>query len=816
MKTIRVIGFIILALVLLVGIRCGYILTFKWYKARTVEQSFDEVSVSGIYPHLAVFNKHHAEERPGETGIGAVVPWGDYLYVVTYSAHRPKGSSDQLYVIDKKGSMEAHPLSVGGTPANRMIHRESQQMIIGPYFIRQNGEVRVVPVDQMPGRLTATARHLTEPATKVYFFTMEEGLYEVDVFTLEVKEIYRDGNVRNPVDIAGPLLPGYHGKGAYTGQKHLVVANNGEYRWQSTPASGCLAEWDGYDWKVIERKQFTDVAGPGGLYGNENEDDPIWSIGWDTKSLILKLRDRGEWSTFRLPKASFTYDGLHGWHTEWPRIRDIGREKWLMTMHGMFWAFPPDFSRSQSSGIEPLSSYLKIIPDFARWQGMLVMGCDDASMFDNALVGQPQSNLWFISPDQLDDFGPKTGFGGPWINNQVEALKPSDPFLISGFDQIMVYAESALQPALIRVEKRIKGQSNWDNWGEISLTAGQPHYLIRHNTGSDEWVRFTTEQDADSLTIVMHLTPSGYPEKKDELFESLQPRGSSDIKMGWLRPAGDNGDLQIFSPMKDYANLTGDLKFFEGEMDEDLTLIRDELIPKATPISFDSASVIYTDEAGVRWRMPYGYALQEDHYQELNPRMIREVATERSLMNAGGLFYELPRDISGGISKVKPICTHNRMIMDYCSWRGLMAITGCSPDAKRDDHYFQSGKMEIGLWLGTIDDLWKFGKPTGEGGPWKETPVQTGEFSDPYLMYGFDRKILELSHDSEGSVAFELWADVVGEGVFRGIQVIQVPPDQARGDKKGVSIVLEDGFSAFWVKLRTDKDCKASAKFVYH
>lgn len=282
---------------------------------------------------------------------------------------------------------------------------------------------------------------------------------------------------------------------------------------------------------------------------------------------------------------------------------------------------------------------------------MLVMGCNDASMFDNALVGQPQSNLWFITPDQLDDFGPKIGFGGPWINEAVRALDPSVPFLISGFNQIMVFAETTQQEVRVSIEKRVRGQSNWESWGEIKLTCGIPQYLIHHNSGNDEWVRFTADQDVDSLTVVMHLTPSGYPEKSDHLFRSLQPRGSADIKMGWLRPDGESGDLQIFSLSKDYANLSADLTFVEGEMGEELTAIRDRLIPVAGPLSFDSASVIYTDEAGKRWRLPYGYPDPGDHYHELNPRMIREVATERSLMNTGGLFYELPRDISGGISK---------------------------------------------------------------------------------------------------------------------------------------------------------------------
>lgn len=829
-KGFRVLGFILLAVGLILAIRYVYLLTLDGYESRTIELNFDEPSISGIYPHLAMFNENHASEKPGETGVGAVVPWGDKLYVITYSAHRPKGSSDKLYVIDQKGHQETYPLSVGGTPANRMIHRESRQLIIGPYFIRENGDVRVISPDQMPGRLTATARHLTDPQNKVYFYTMEEGLYEVDVYSLEVKQIYQDGNVRTPPDLAGPLLPGYHGKGAYTGQDRLVVANNGEYHWQKKPESGCLAEWDGYNWKVIERKQFTEVTGPGGLYGNENEDDPVWAVGWDTKSVILKVRDRGEWSTFRLPKASFTYDGLHGWHTEWPRIRDIGQDKWLMTMHGMFWAFPPDFSRSQTSGIEPRSSYLKIIPDFARWQGMLVMGCDDASMFDNALVGQPQSNLWFMTPDQLDDFGPRIGFGGPWMNEPVKALEHSVPFLISGFDQIMIYAEmeqeSKQKHTGIRIEKKEKGGNNWLNWGSLNLNSGAPVYQVFNNSDQDEWIRFTSDQDLDSLSLVMHLTPSGYPEKDDHIFRSLKPRGEADIKLGWLRPDGESGDLQIFSPKQDYANLNGDLEFIEGEVDEALVVLRDKLIPKNSPLSYDSASVIYTDDAGAQWRLPYGYTSDQDFYQELNPRAVREVATERSLLNAGSLFYELPRDISGGVSKIKPICTHKRMITDFCSWRGLMAITGCSPRAQRSAHYFESGEKEIGLWLGTIDDLWKFGKPTGEGGPWKDTPVQASEFSDPYLMYGFDQKTLELSHDLDEVVTFELYFDVTGEGRFVLFQ--QAPaPDQVMGDRvaqPGIVVVFpneikriefEDGFSAFWVRIRADKDCQATARFEY-
>jgi hypothetical protein len=73
-------------------------------------------SVSGIYPSLAMFNNE------GECGTGAVVPWADRLWVITYGPHLPFGSSDKLYEITPDLKQIVRPESVGGTPANRMIH----------------------------------------------------------------------------------------------------------------------------------------------------------------------------------------------------------------------------------------------------------------------------------------------------------------------------------------------------------------------------------------------------------------------------------------------------------------------------------------------------------------------------------------------------------------------------------------------------------------------------------------------------------------------------------------------------------------------
>src|SRR5215207_6208335 len=142
------------------------------------------LQVSGIYPHLAVFNDT-GSVQDNECGIGAVVPWAGKLWLITYPPHRRTGSADKLYELDARMQMTIRPESVGGTHAGRMIHWESQQLIIGPYFIDASGRVRAV--DQAKGlaaRITAVARHLTDPANKVYLFDMEGPVWEVDVHTL--------------------------------------------------------------------------------------------------------------------------------------------------------------------------------------------------------------------------------------------------------------------------------------------------------------------------------------------------------------------------------------------------------------------------------------------------------------------------------------------------------------------------------------------------------------------------------------------------------------------------------------------------------
>lgn len=786
-------------------------------------QTAQQRQASGVYPHLAMFNTGR------ECGTGAVVPWAGKLWVITYSPHSPEGSDDRLYEIDAALRQTVRPESIGGTPANRMIHRESNQLFIGPYAIDASGKVRVIPYEKLYGRPTGNARHLTDPARKIYYATMEEGFYEVDVKTLEVTQIYEDGNrmVKRmaAADIGNPLLPGYHGKGLYSGQGRLVYANNGEPGGGKLPpdaVSGALAEWDGKQWTVVRRNQFCEVMGPGDLYGNPNPaTDPIWSTGWDHRSLILMVRDRGRWHAYRLPKASHTYDGAHGWHTEWPRIRDIGEKDMLMTMHGMFWRFPKTFSAGNSAGIAPRSTYLRVIGDFAQWNGRLVIGSDDAALseFSNVrkvkgnipAVGQSQSNLWFIDPSKLDQLGAPIGRGGVWVNDSVKAGETSEPYLFSGFARRMLHlTHSSPSEATFVLEVDRKGNNQWTQLRKVTVPAKSYQYIIFNPEEAGVWVRLRAERDSDRVTAYFHYSnPDRRTAQADPMFAALAEAGDVEAGAGWVWARGENKRTLLLSTAGGLYEMDGELKMRRIEDSKLWRWMLDSFRPPKDALQVDAASVIYVDEEGKRWRLPKGDARLEKPGPLGPPRVAREVSTERDLFNAAGTFYELPANNSGGIAMVRPVATHNRRIQDYCSYRGMLVLSGVRRNAPASEHVVRSEDGGAAVWLGVSDDLWKLGKPRGEGGPWRDTQVKAGAPSDPYLMTGFDRKRLRLKQTGASQARVRVEVDITGTGLWREYRTF----DLAAG--KELEHAFPDGFDAYWVRTVADRDCTATAIFIY-
>ncbi len=787
----------------------------------------EPVQLSGIYPHLATFNNE------GECGTGAVVPWADRLWVISYGPHLPFGSSDKLYEITPGLQQIIRPESVGGTPANRMIHRESNQLIIGPYLIDAERKVRVIPPKLMPGRLTGNARHLTDPANKIYFATMEEGLYEVDVHSLEVTGLIEDGNpdavkkaeMPHPAKVQSDL-PGYHGKGLYSSQGRVVYANNGDrdkrVLTDPTTPSGALGEWrqPGDNWQLVRRNQFTEVTGPGGIHGSEHPDtDPIWSIGWDARSLILMLLNHGTWHSYRLPKGSHSYDGAHGWNTEWPRIREIGEADLLMTMHGTMWHFPKTFSLENSAGITPRNNYLKVIGDFCRWQDRLVFGCDDTAKSeflnkrkakgDIAGPGQSQSNLWFVDPTTLDHLGPVIGRGAVWLNDDVKAGEASDAYLFSGYTQRTLHLTHDSDAAInVTIEIDAKGNHQWQPLRSVTVPAHGYAWTEFTATETGAWVRLKTDREASKATAFFHYRNADTRSTKAaDLFAGIATPEDKAVTGGLIYARG--------AGLKTLRFVTNDGACYDMGADLKLAPVQDEpgvayarknfAIPKQV-LTVDAASVLYEDDKG-RWRLPKGDAAFDQPGMLGEERVSREVCTERDLFNAHGTFYELPAENAGGVAKIRPICTHNRRIKDYCSYRGLMIISGIANEAK-GEHILRSTDGKAALWAGTIDDLWQFGKPRGIGGPWKDSKVKANEPSDAYLMTGYDQKQLTLSADHTTNITVEV--DLSGTGQWVSYQTFKLEAN------KPLEHRFPKAFTAYWVRVKADADCTATAQLVYN
>ncbi|MDD2437631.1 MAG: hypothetical protein PHG27_03545 [Massilibacteroides sp.] len=793
-------------------------------------------NISGIYPHLAYYNNE------GECGTGAVVPWAGDLWVITYGPHLPFGSSDKLYQVTPGLQQIVREESIGGTPANRMIHQESNQLFIGPYAVDDKGNVRVIPYTVMAGRHTGNARHLTNPANKIYYATMEEGFYEVDVNTLEVKELFRDGNLdRKPGEMAqeAALLPGAHGKGFYSGQGVFVYSNNGEASQEALhkfdTKSGSLSEWNGKEWRLVRRNQFVEVTGPGGIYGNANsEADPIWVTGWDHKSVLLGVReaDKG-WTFFRLPKASHSYDGAHGWNTEWPRIRDIGTQDapdYLMTMHGMFWRFPATFTSGNTAGIRPRSAYLKVIGDFTRWNDRLVFGCDDSAQkeFLNKRKakgniegpGQSNSNLWFTTLSKPDELGPATAEGAVWANESIIANQHSEPFLFSGWIRRQCWIKNeGKQEVKFIFETDEDGKDSWKELKTIAVACGKSANIPFSMADKGEWIRVKTDKNTVATVSFSYTSPDNRANTSDPIFSGLALADSKTSQGGLLYGLGDNrralgllASKSINGEIKEvgYYEMGETLELVKKEDAETAAFIREKFAIPQQVVIIEPGSVLIIDDKDRRWRLPLGNVLLTDATRQAQLRICREVATERDLFHCMGTFYELPAENADGYAKIRPISSHNFKINDYASYRGMLIMTGIIPEEGKDNpHVIVSDDKKAAVWAGVIDDLWKMGKPIGVGGPWVNANVKQGEVSDAYLIGFYDQKILTLSHKENKTVNFTVEVDPTGNGDWMEYVVCPV--------KSGERFTYQfpESFQARWIRFVTDADAKVTTWLEY-
>lgn len=388
---------------------------------------------------------------------------------------------------------------------------------------------------------------------------------------------------------------------------------------------------------------------------------------------------------------------------------------------------------------------------------------------------------------------------------------------------------TASAPVEFVLELDEKGNGNWLTYQALTVAPGEN---VVHTFAADlqaEWIRIIPKGDAASVNAYFHYNEDPAEREslkpgKADVFASIPSASSgAPIVGGIVRPMG-TGYPQEETRLQFIARLAqpdGSFREQQYIIDKDMvmradsdktarTQFKEDLQGDVSGPDFgiDDAS-IWLEEQGRRYRLPKGDSAFDQSFVEGWPRGQREIITERAVWNAHGSFYEVPRENSHGLRHMRPICTHNRKIMDYCTWRGLMTLVGVSSEAAPDDHCVRSEDGQAALWFGAVDDLWKLGKSVGVGGPLKDTSVVAGEASDPYLMTGYDRKEMTLSHDSSSAVTFRVEIDPTGYDNWVTYKECAVAVGQELKHKFPV------GFSAHWVRIVIDKDCTATAQFRY-
>jgi hypothetical protein len=118
----------------------------------------------------------------------------------------------------------------------------------------------------------------------------------------------------------------------------------------------------------------------------------------------------------------------------------VQSERELANIHGTFYELPlvvnsqpPLFQK-----LRPISSHRKQIGDFASWNGLLVMSGVSTNETEDPHIYRSDDGteaLWFGGIDDLWKLGKPVGVGGPWQDSLVSAETPSDPYLMTGYDQ---------------------------------------------------------------------------------------------------------------------------------------------------------------------------------------------------------------------------------------------------------------------------------------------------------------------------------------------------------------------------------------------
>ena len=364
-------------------------------------------------------------------------------------------------------------------------------------------------------------------------------------------------------------------------------------------------------------------------------------------------------------------------------------------------------------------------------------------------------------------------------------------------------------PVIFTLQVDRQGNGEWVEFADVKVASnGYVAYALPADLDA-VWLRLIPSRDCVA-TAFLHQTTGRFSDgelpENNSLFAGLANVDDKQASAGLVYAAKRNRNLTVITAEDRCYEFTKSR--FEFKADTTNEKLK-KLLAVEPEFTVDDASVII-ESRGKRYRLPKGIETYGKPFASGWPRASREVESERHLANIHGTFYEVPLITNGAPpawNLMRPISSHSKQITDFCSWNGLLVLSGVRHDAPDDDHVFQDSKLGVGLWLGAIDDLWKLGKPVGHGGPWKDTRVGAGDTSDQFLMTGYDRKTLTLMSSAAAIVSVEV--DITGEDLWVPFRSFNVDSNA------GVTYEFPKEFSARWIRFRCSAEAIVTAQLKY-
>lgn len=451
-----------------------------------------------------------------EVGIGALMPWNDRLYYLTYLADYNVGRGGVLGCIDENGGdtvLDTH----NSCHTGRLVHYETNQLCMGEYLIASDGTVRKVAILAQQ-RVSAWARHLTAPLTKAYAASMGSSsnpalLWEVDLVTGIGTQV---ANISTGIGITTAHVKSMwtaYSNADLTGSPYantrLLIASNVQYTPASAATSGVLATWDGTTFVTRDTRSFIEIAGnydigSGGI---------VFSLGMDHKSPFLLLPSTslgGTYRRFRFPAGTNTQD--YYITQEWMRIRPVQTERLFMNAYGTWFQLSPWLRSANAAGtqnfgspdthyplLEPVGRYIDTITDFAVFNGKLAIGTNNQSEHRGywPTAGQSQSCIKFVDIDDISKRKP-VGKGYVWYKESLTAATASDPMLCRGYDRKTLHIKNGSASAL-NVAINLIDYSDLHIHSTVAVAAGA--LVTVDLSGTDaEWLSLTPDASVTPVT----------------------------------------------------------------------------------------------------------------------------------------------------------------------------------------------------------------------------------------------------------------------------------------------------------------------------